>query len=224
VQLGGNAAVGADPTNFIEVAEGGVMTAQGTATITATNVVPVTTLTECLSLDAAGITCLGTGGCTDPADIDGTNFSFKTAAFATDADDLGSWAFELPDNLSGTTASVTFIWFSDNAACNGGADDDVCWTIDGGSFADDAAFETGALGGTEAAVTDKCTADGDIMRSAAVTFTHGMTAGQTAAVLVRRDTDETHATCTAGSDDYAQDAKLRAVKFCYEVDNVFSGE
>jgi hypothetical protein len=192
-------------------------------TVNATTGIELTTsATECIYLDAGGITCLGTGGCTDPADTDGTNFSFKTAAFATGADDCGSWVFEVPSNFTGTTASVTFVWFSDHADCTGGAEDEVCWTIDGDSFANDAAFETAALAGTLVGITsDICTADGDIMRTAAVTFTHSMSANQTGVVLVCRDVDGGN--CT-GDDDYGQDAKLRSVAICYEASNTASGE
>lgn len=181
--------------------------------------------TECMYLPAGSVTCHTTGGCTDPAQIDGTNFSFMASAFATDADDAGSFVWVTPSNLAGTTATIQFYWFSDNAACNGGADDDVCWVVDGDSFADDAAFETGTLAGTAVGVTDKCTADGDIMVSSAATFTHSYAADQPTVLVVTRDVDGGTSACAgAGDDDYTQDAKLVGVRVCYEVDNIFSGE
>ena len=186
--------------------------------------IPAATKTECLTMLASAITCKATGGCTDPADIDGTNFSYRGAAFSNSADQSGNFTFKLPENLSGTTASVKFGWISNNAACSNGTDDDVCWEIDGDSFANDAAFNSGSLGATSVGVTDRCLADGDILVSPAVTFTHSMVAGETAVVAITRDTDESTTECAANDDDYAQPATLLWVEFCYEVDNVFSGE
>jgi hypothetical protein len=182
-----------------------------------------TTSTECVMLDATAIVSDDSGGCTT-ATKNGTNFSYRTCDFATGADNRGFFTFELPDNLAGTTASVSFTWISNNAACDSGADDDVCWTIDGDSFANDAAYHTGALGGTLAAVTDNCIANGDLLRTSAVTFTHSWVAGERAAVEIGRDVDGGNCAGGAGDDDYAQNAELLAVRVCYEVDNVFSGE
>lgn len=178
--------------------------------------------TECLMLDAAGGVCDTTGGCTS-ATVEGTNFDYRTMDFATGADSTASWAFELPDNFVGTTAQVYFHWVSNNAACNGGVDDDVCWSLDSASIANDGTWHTAGLSGTADGVTDRCLANGDLMKTGALTFTHSMTAGQRAMVVVTRDTDGALCAGTA-DDDYAQDASLLAVRFCYTVDNVFSGE
>lgn len=186
--------------------------------------IPAETKTECLTMLASGIVCKSTGGCTDPADIDGTNFSYRGADFSTSSDQTGNFMFKTPTNLSGTTASIKFGWMSNNAACNNGSDDDVCWQIDGDSFTNDAAFHGGSLGATDVAVTDRCIANGDVLISPAVTFTHSMNPDEVAVVSVTRDTDESSTECAAGDDDYAQNATLLWVEFCYEVDNVFSGE
>jgi hypothetical protein len=178
--------------------------------------------TECSYLLAGAINCLNTGGCADPAQVDGTNFTYSTAAFDTATDEAGSFTFGLPANLTGTTASIAFAWASNNAACDDEAGDTVCWTVDGDSFANDAAFNTGALGGTIVGVTDTCIANGDLMVTSEATFTHSMAASETAVINVLRDVDAGTTGCTA--DAYPADAELVWVRFCYEVDNVFSGE
>jgi hypothetical protein len=181
----------------------------------------VTSQTECVMLDAAGINCKSIGGCTT-ADVVGTNFDYTVATF-TDADGLGHWSFNLPDNLVGTTAAATVFWSSADAACNGGTDD-VCFTLDGGSATESELWETMSLGGTQVAVTDNCHTDGDLLTVAFPAFTHDMTAGERAVVQIGRDTEGTDAECVTGDDDYTGNAQLLAVKFCYEVNNVFSGE
>jgi hypothetical protein len=206
----------------------GTMTHDGTDmvfndVVEATGFKPTTTLTECVMLDASAINCTDCA----TADVTGTNFDYTTADFDSGAtEEKGSWSFELPANFAaGSAISVTFTWMSNNAACNAGATADVCWAIDGDSFANDAAFHGGALGGTAVGVTDNCLANGDIMLTPAVSFaTHSMVAGERAVVQVFRDTDGTNCAATAANDDLAADASLLAVRFCYEVDNVFSGE
>jgi len=178
--------------------------------------------TECVMLDATGGNCLGTGGCTTETIVGGTH-DYRTMNFATGADSAATWAFELPDNMIGTTAAVTFVWHSDHTDCDENDADDVCWQIDGDSFADDGAWEAGTLAGTVNGANDICILDGDIMYSAPVTFTHSMVKSQRAIVKVFRDVAGTPTGC-ASEDDYTQDAKLLAVRFCYDVDDVFSGE
>ena len=119
---------------------------------------------------------------------------------------------------------MSFTWVSNNAACNGGTDDDVCWAIDGDSFANDAAWHSGSLGGTAVGVTDRCLANGDLMKTSTVTFTHSMLTGERAAVKVFRDTDGTNCPGGTADDDYAQDAELLAVRFCYTIDTLGSGD
>lgn len=189
---------------------------------------PETSRIECVTLLASAITCKGTGGCTDPADIDGTNFSYRGANFSNSSDQTGNFVFKLPENLTESIASVKFAWISNNAACSNGADDDVCWEIDGDSFANDALFNSGSLGATSVGVADRCTANGDIMVTDPVIFTHSMVAGETAVIAITRDTDESTTECDSANDaiddDYAQPATLLWAEFCYAVDKVFSGE
>ena len=72
-------------------------------------------------------------------------------------------------------------------------------------------------------ITDTCHTDGDIHYATTGAFTHSMGDSQRAAVKVYRDVDAgIGGGCS--NDEYAQDAKLLAVQFCYESNNVFSGE
>jgi hypothetical protein len=173
-------------------------------------------------LEGSGINCSAAGGCS-VADVAGTNFDYTVAVF-TAADEDGTWAFQLPDNLTGTTAAVSIIWSSADAACNNGADDDVCFTVDGDSVTESGAWETAALGGTMVGVTDRCHTDGDLLEADFPSFTHSMTAGERAIVQLARDDDGTDAECVVGDDDYSGNAQVLAIKFCYEVDAIFSGE
>lgn len=181
-----------------------------------------TSKTVCAMLDAKGISAFATNGCT-LGSKSGTNHEYASCDFATGTDNSGSYAYELADNLTGTTAQVTFIWQSTNAACNNGTDDDVCWTIDGDSVAADGAWDTATLGATLAAVTDRCTAQNTKLVTSPVTFTHSMVAGERAIVVIRRNVAGTDCGAAA-DDDYAQDAEFLAARFCYEIDNYYSGE
>lgn len=182
------------------------------------------TKTECIFLEARDGLCDTASGCLNPSpSIAGTNHDYMTMDFETSADTTGSWTFQLPKNLVGQIGEVQFIWTSNNAACNAGTDDDVCWNIDAGSVADDEAFNVTVLDGVATAISDKCLANGDLMKSAPLTFTHGLRPAETAVVSVTRDIDG--GTCTAaGDDDYTEMARLVAVRFCFETNNLFSGE
>jgi hypothetical protein len=174
-------------------------------------------------LDASAINCSTANGCST-SDVAGTNFDYTVAVFS-DADEDGAWSFNLPDNLTGTTAVVTVFWSSADPACdnNVAGDDDVCFVVDSGSAAESDLWETAAMG-TSVGETDRCHTDGDLLVIALPTLTHGMTAGERGYVRLARDADESTAHCAAGEDAYTGDAQVLAVKFCYEVDNVFSGE
>lgn len=126
--------------------------------------------------------------------------------------------------MTGATAAVTVTWISDSASCDGvGDDDDVCWTVDGDSFSDTSVFNTGAIAGVLVAVTDECLTQGSLNVVALPTFTHSMVAGELGVLVIGRDIDG--GDCGgAADDDFGQDADLLSVRFCYEVDNVFSGE
>ena len=181
---------------------------------------------ECVWLPAGSITCLGTAGCTAPAQVDGTNFSYRVSEFATDADDTGTFTFLLPDNLVATTnVSVEVWWMSDNAACDNGADDDVCWVVATDTIASGAAWKTGAISTTAVGRTDRCVASGQLERATGLAVIAGWLAGQMAVVNVSRDVDGGTSACSGtGDDDYAQAAQLIGVQICYGVDNIFSGE
>ena len=177
--------------------------------------------TECVMLDATGGACDITDGCSQEQ-IEGTNFDYRTLNFATAADDNASWTFELPDNLASTTADVTFTWHSDNVLCSNEAADDVCWAIQSVGVEHNEVWETATLG---AIIGDDsvCTADGDIMETAGPTsLVHGWAPGDRAIVRVFRDVDGGASGCA--DDRFLADAKLLAVRICYEVGNVHSGE
>jgi hypothetical protein len=179
-------------------------------------------------LDASAINCSATGGCSI-TDVAGTNFDYTVATF-TAADEDGTWSFNLPDNLTGTTAVVDIFWTSDDTDCDNGDDTDVCFTLDGGGIADGEDWEVAALAGTLVSVSARCAGDGgadaELFEDTFGTFTHGMVANDRAIVQLARDNDGTDGTgCNAAADDdYTGNAQVLAVKFCYEVDNVFSGE
>lgn len=179
--------------------------------------------TECVMLDASALNCATTDGCT-LTDREGDAFDYTTADFDNGAtEESGAWTFELPANLTGTTATWQAVWMSNNATCNGGGLDDVCWAIDGDSFADNVAYHGATLSGTVDGETDKCQTNGAKMLGPIGTFTHSMTAGERAVVTVTRDTDGT--SCDAAADDdLAADASLLAIRFCYEAASIFSGE
>jgi hypothetical protein len=182
-----------------------------------------TSKTECVMLTAGGIQCSTTGGCTAVPNVEGTNFDYPTADFATGADSDGTWSFPTPPNVTGTTFTAKVYWISNNAACtNEAGTDEVCWTVAGSGIADDAAFHSATLG-TSQGIDDVCTANGDAMiTTVSDPITHGWAASEVAIVQILRDVDGGHADCN--SDQYAQDASLLSVEVCYEVDNVFSGE
>ncbi len=180
------------------------------------------TKTECVTLENTGITCHATGGCTK-ADVAGDNFDYPVAAF-TDADGLGTWTFNNGLNVAGTTAAVRIFWTANDVACNNGSDDDVCWTLNAGSAGNSELWQTMTLGGTMVAVTDKCHTNGDIHIATFPAFTHDISPGERVAIQLGRDADGTDAECVTGNDDFTGDAKLLAVEFCFEVDNIFSGE
>jgi len=180
-----------------------------------------TTATECITFmpgDATGVA---------DTDLAGTNFGNRVLSYSNSADDQGYWNFPVPDNLTGTLAAVTVYWVVNNGLCDGGASADVCWTLDGDSFADDAVYFGGTMAGTLVSVTDTCGGTtGDLNISTLPSFTHSMTAGELGVLEIARDIDGTDgAGCNAGGDDdLAAFADLISVKFCYEVNNVFSGE
>ncbi len=196
-----------------------------TFTVTATELgigLATTTATECVMLNAAGINCDTTAGCAT-ADTAGTNFDYTVAAFATAADDFGAWTFPTPQNLSGTTFIATVYWLGSETACDDtDTADDVCWTVAGAGIGDAGPFESASLGTSQGKV-DRCIDDGELLITDVFdAVTHGWEEDELAIVEVSRDVDAGHADCAA--DAWPNDALLMAVRICYEVDNVFSGE
>ena len=200
------------------------------STITLTNMTTGVELTslvsdlpfECVMLDATAAIPDDTAGC-GPASKNGTNFSYRTCDFDTGAtEEIANFVFELPVNLTSTTGTIQLVW-STATTCTDPSDD-VCWTVDGASFAPDAAFNTGALGGTLFGVTQDCSAAGNILYTTSTTFTHGMAPSQRAVIQVSRDTNGTNCAGGTADDDLGGDAFLHAVRFCYRVNNLASGE
>jgi hypothetical protein len=168
--------------------------------------------------------CRSTNGCV-VGTLEGTWQTIPSLDFDWLSTDTASWTFELPSNFTGTTAQLQVVWYSNDVSCAGDTDaDDVCWIVDGASSADGEIWETKGATGTQNGVTDVCQADGNLNISDPINLVHTMAASERAFVLLRRDVSNGEGICGAGTDDYDQLARVLAVRFCYEVDNVFSGE
>ena len=187
-----------------------------------------TTATECVVLDASAIVPDDTIGC-GLATKNGTNWSYRTCDYDTGTtEEEGAWTFGLPPNFTGGTGTIQVVW-STATACTNGEDttsnsDDVCWQINGDSFGDDAAYNTGSLAAPVLGIGDDCLAAGDIHFTTASTFTHSMNPNERGVIRVTRDTNGTNCTGGTAADDLNGDAFVHSVRFCYEVNNVFSGE
>ncbi|MEE8240104.1 MAG: hypothetical protein V3R16_02450 [Nitrospirales bacterium] len=197
----------------------------GTVTVNGTLGIPMTTsATECVMLHAQASV--------QPAAetsvitlVEGTNFPYNVVEFDDTLDEIISWNYELPENIIGTTATVEIAWLT--VACTAATADDVCWVWNGGGFLDDDAFNTGAFSGSEAAVQDKCTTVGDIHTTGGTSWTHGYDVAapkDTSAVFQIQREQVADASCTGDNDDISGDVRLKSVRICYEVENVFSGE
>lgn len=231
----GSIVLGSDTTSVLPVTQGGTgQTSWDASTCVQVNASgdglestggPCNTLpnfpqTECISLDVTSGVAVGTP-CVR-SNVQGTTFDYQICEFPDGADKAISWAFNLPDNLSGTGATAQVFWTGDEAACNNSASADVCWNVDSGSVADNGTWKNGSLNGTIVGLSDTCQGSGTLNISAAGSLAHGWTAGQRAMVRLSRATSS--ANCTANSDDYTGDAQLLSLRICYEVDNIFSGE
>lgn len=176
--------------------------------------------TECLFFTADDLLCNDAAGCAKET-LTGTVFDFPTAAFDQTTQENGFIEFTLPDNLdvTATTAGITVWWTIDPTTACATATETVRWQIDGGSFANDEQFRNATLAGTVLTVGDNCTnADTDnIYEIGPNAFTHAMAAGEHAVLELRRQAADV-------ADDYNDDAHFIALEFCYEIDNVFSGE
>ena len=203
----------------------GVTNGAGSITIDIDGSALTTTKTECVGLNAGGAVIKSTETIITSV-RDGTNFPYRTYDFDDATDEFISWTYPLPDNIAGTTATVTIGWIV--AACTATTADDICWQFDGGGFIDDQAFHTGALDGTATAVQDLCTTANDIMVTAATTWTHNYDVASpkdtTAVFVLNRDADLADAACSGDNNDVSGDAGVAWVRICYETGNIFSGE
>jgi hypothetical protein len=180
-----------------------------------------TTATECVMLNAAGINCATTTGC-NTVDIPATGFDYTVAAFegTTDSDEDGAWTFPVPKNIASTTFVASYYWTT--PTCTASSNDDVCFAVQSAGVANDGLFNTLTFGTAEGE-TDTCTTANDIYMSEDFTVTHGWAEDEMAVVKIYRDNTAAFPTgCTA--DDILGDARLIALRVCYETNNVFSGE
>ena len=135
-------------------------------------------------LSAAGAT-LPTSSYAEIQDFAGTNFTYRVLAFDQSSDEKCYWHFPIPDNFTGTTVAITVYWTADAGTATRG----VSWKFDSGGFANDEAFKTGALGGTEIEVEDAMIATGDMHIATSGAFTCDWTAGDMAVLYCYRDVD-----------------------------------
>lgn len=134
---------------------------------------------------AAGGAILPTSGAAELQDFAGTNFTYRTLAFDENTDETCFWYFPIPDNFTGTTVTLTVFWTADSGTATRG----VSWKFDSGGFANDEAFKTGALGGTEIEVEDAMIATGDMHIATSGAFTCDWTAGDYGVLKCFRDVD-----------------------------------
>ena len=215
VQEGTNSYIDINTADGSEVVAFGNATTDPQFNFLGSGKVTVTSQTECIMLEASDLNC---GGCA-AATVAGTNFDFDVADFDTAADESGAWTFMVPDNLTGTTFVANVIWST--ATCTFDSADDACFTVSSIGVADDEAWNTVALG-TAVGADDTCVTADDLYVSPAITVTHGWVVGERAVVNLARDVDAGIAGCTA--DNVGVDARVHAIKVCFEVDNFFSGE
>jgi hypothetical protein len=180
---------------------------------------------ECYTFYADEGDCNTTNGCAVGSTA-GTNFDYETLDFAAAADDTGSFVWPCNKNMDFTNSTFEILWTSDHANCDGGATRDVCWVVDTLVLDDDEVLETAAMAGAGGAVTDRCTADGDLMVTSAAVLGWDQTAltdDGLCVVTLTRDVDG--GGCGAATDDdYDQDADVVGVRFCYDKNNLHTGE
>lgn len=171
--------------------------------------------TECITLMGSSITCHNApNGCTN----DGVTYTsngpgFYSFSFPDAATRYGAFYFKTPANMTGTTAILKIGWF-DDVTCNGV----VVWTVDGDSFAHDGNWWNGGLAGTLITTNSaSCTAVTDIQITTTAAFTHSMSPDEFAVLELAR-------TGASGSDTNTGAANIAFLEFCYEVDNINSGE
>lgn len=142
--------------------------------------------------------------------ITGTNYPYTVLAFDDKADEKAYWVFPVPNNWDGSTVTVTFYWTADD----GGASETVQFEVDTGSYGNDAAFKTGALGATAVATSDTWLANGDMHIVTSGALTTSWVAGELAVIEVIRD---------VSADDMGCDAYLLGITITYGIDEVDEG-
>lgn len=175
--------------------------------------------TECIMLDASGINSDTTNGCAFNGNVAGTVFDFSVCDFDSSTDEFGAWTFNLPENLTGSTFAATYFWST--ATCTSSTNDDVCFTIAAAGVSNNEAWDAATLG-TAAGDEDTCTTALFLYESPEITVTHGWVAGDRAIVEASRDQDGGLAACA--DDNISNDVRLHAVRVCYEVNAIWSGE
>ncbi len=182
--------------------------------------------THCIAFPSNDLTCPGTDGC-DGSNVTSTSspeWAVRSRLFDAASDEFGTFVFMAPANLQSTTATARIMWGSQSATCDGaGGDDDVCWTLQTGSFAESEAWADVALGGTLVAVTDSCHTEDDMLVVAFPTITHTLVSGEASFINISRDIDGGNC-AGVGDDDLAVDAEVILLEFCFEIDSPFSGE
>jgi len=158
-------------------------------------------------LSASGAT-IPVSGYAEPKLISGTNFPYSVLAFDTSVDEKCFWQFPVPNNWDGSTVTVTYYWTADAGAGT------VAWEIDSDSYANDAVFKTGALGGTAVETVDTLIATGDMHVITSGAFTTSWVAGQMATVALFRD---------VSSDTLTGDAYLIGISITIGIDEVDEG-
>ncbi|MFA5388859.1 MAG: hypothetical protein WC312_03795 [Candidatus Omnitrophota bacterium] len=173
---------------------------------TAINFANATKPVKSIYLSAAGAV-LPTSSYAEIQDFAGTNFTYRVLAFDQSADEKCFWHFPIPDNFTGTTVTITAYWTANSGTNTRG----VSWKFDSGGFADDEAFNTGALGGTEIEIEDAKIASGDMHIATSGAFTCDWTAGDYAVFYCYRDVDAYSGT------NLDADALLIGVKIEYTI-------
>ena len=215
--------------------------------VAAATSITVTSQEECVMLEASAINCSTTTGCALVETIDVAAFDYTTADFegTTDSDEDGTWSFQLPKNLNGTTFVAHPFWSSptvndcidlwsdagdpqttgapDGLCDTGRADKDssVCWGVSARGVGNGEDWETVAFG-TMVYLDDVATSVNDLYETGDITVTHTWSPGERATVKILRDNTAVPTGCSF--DDFEADVSLHALEVCYTVGNVFSGQ
>lgn len=182
------------------------------------------TMTKCETFWGRNIQCIATAGCTATAAVNGTWFSYSVPSFSGTGENTGTFLWRTPSNFTGSTATVQFIWKAANAACDNTDTDDVCWAIDGDSFADTEVFDGAGLYGTVAGVSQRCYLANSLNMTTPITFTHSMEADEVAVINVVRSVSGEFCGADSTKDDFEFFAMLIGLRFCYSVTNPLAGE